>query len=266
MNGKNHQQLITILTIFLVVLSIGVLCWGYYNYRLAQNIVNPERVISFSAEGKVLAKPDIAKIVIGVITQGEKAEVVQEENNKRMKEAIDFIKEQGVSDDDIQTTSYNLNPQYDYNWCRQQGQEAADHISCPPKIIGYQLSQRATIKIRDFDKINTIIGGLSEKEVNQISNVSFEIDDPEAYKNEARIQALNKIEERAKILSAKTNIRLGKIINISEGSSVYSPYRSLEMEKSMAGSSEDSTVVPQAPIESGTEEISITLNVSYELK
>ncbi|MFA5360413.1 MAG: SIMPL domain-containing protein [Candidatus Paceibacterota bacterium] len=266
MNGKNHQQLTTILTIFLVVLSIGVLCWGYYNYRLAQNIVNPERVISFSAEGKVLAKPDIAKIVIGVITQGEKAEVVQEENNKRMKEAIDFIKEQGVNDDDIQTTSYNLNPQYDYNWCRRQGQEAADYISCPPKIIGYQLSQRATIKIRDFDKINTIIGGLSEKEVNQISNVSFEIDDPEAYKNEARIQALNKIEERAKILSAKTNIRLGKIITISEGPSIYPSYRSLEMEKSMAGSSEDSTVVPQAPIESGTEEISITLNVSYELK
>ncbi|MDD5760515.1 MAG: SIMPL domain-containing protein [Candidatus Pacebacteria bacterium] len=266
MNEKNYQQLITILTIFLVVLSISVLSWGYYNYRLAQNIVNPERVISFSAEGKVLAKPDIAKIVIGVITQGEKTEAVQEENNKKMKEAIDFLKDEGVSEDDIKTTSYNLVPQYDYNWCRQQGQEATYYISCPPKIIGYQLSQIATIKIRDFDKINTIIGGLSERRINQISNISFEIDDPETYENEARIQALNKIEERAKILSAKTSIRLGKIVNISEGSSIYPSYRSLEMEKMMVAGGVEDVAASEAPIETGTEEISIILNVDYELK
>jgi hypothetical protein len=262
MEEKKCQQLIPFLTIFLIVLSIGVLSWGYYNYRLAQNIVNPERIISFSAEGKVLAKPDIAKIVIGVITQGEKAEIVQEENNKKMEKAIAFVKEQGVSEDDIQTTSYNLVPQYDYNWCRTSS--VKPYPSCPPKIIGYQLSQRATIKIRDFEKINTIIGGLAEKEVNQISNVSFEIDDVEAYKNEARIQALNKIEERAKILSAKTDIRLGKIINISEGQTIYPLYRGLEMEEAITASDEKA-IVP-APIETGTEEISVTLNVTYELR
>lgn len=265
MDEKKYAQLTTILTIFLIVLSVSVLGWGYYNYRQAQNIVNPERIISFSAEGKVLAKPDIAKIVIGIITQGEKAETVQKENNEKMEEVIAFVKKQGVAEDDIKTTSYTLTPQYDYNWCHE-AQETTYRISCPPKIVGYQLSQGATIKIRDFEKINTIIGGLSEKGVNQISNVSFEIDDPEAYKNEARIQALNKIEERAKILSAKTNIRLGKIINISEGSSIYPIYRTLETEKAMAGSAEDSAVSSQAPIESGTEEISITLNVIYELK
>lgn len=265
MDEKKYQQLVTILTIFLIVLSLSVLSWGYYNYRQAQNIVNPERIISFSAEGKILAKPDIAKIVIGVITQGVKAETVQEENNKKMAEAIAFIKDQGVSADDIQTSSYTLTPQYDYDWCHQ-GQEIAYYRSCPPKIVGYQLYQGATIKIRDFDKINAIIGGLSEKGVNKISNVSFEIDDPEAYKNEARIQALNKIEERARILSAKTNIRLGKIITITEGQTIYPLYRTLEMEKAMAGSPEDSATAPQAPIEIGTEEISITLNVTYEIK
>lgn len=264
MDQNKQKQLTTVLTFFLIILSISVLSWGYHNYRQAQNIINPERVISFSAEGKVVAKPDVAKIIISVITQGEKAETVQTENNEKMQEAITFIKEQGVAEDDIKTIRYYLNPQYDYNWCHD-GTEAAYYRSCPPKIAGYQLDQEVEVKMRDFEKINTIIGGLSDKGVNRISNVSFEIDDPEAYRNEARIQAFNKIEERARLLSQKTSIRLGRIVTISEGQFAYPVYRAaLDIEKEMAGSPEDT--VSSAPIESGTEEISITLSVIYELR
>jgi hypothetical protein len=264
MDQNKQKQLATVLTFFLIILSISVLSWGYYNYRQAQNIINPERVVSFSAEGKVVAKPDIAKIVISVITQGEKAETVQTENNNKMQEAITFVKEQGIVEDGIKTVYYSLNPQYDYNWCHE-GAEDGYYRSCPPKIVGYQLDQGVEVKMRDFEKINIIIGGLSDKGINKISNVSFEIDDPEAYKNEARIQALNKIEERARLLSQKTSIRLGKIVAISEGQSAYPIFReALDMEKSMDGSSEN--IVPSAPIESGTEEVSITLSVTYELR
>lgn len=266
MDQNKQKQLATVLTFFLIILSISVLSWGYYNYRQAQNIINPERVISFSAEGKVVAKPDIAKIVISVITQGEKAETVQTENNEKMEEAISFIKEQGIAEDDIKTVRYSLNPQYDYSWCHEGTTEAVYDRSCPPKIIGYQLDQGVEVKMRDFEKINIIIGGLSDKGINKISNVSFEIDDPEAYRNEARIQALNKIEERARLLSQKTSIRLGRIVTISEGQSIYPIYReALDMEKAMAGSSEEN-IVPSAPIESGTEEVSIILSVTYELR
>lgn len=264
MDQNKQKQLATVSMIFLIILSISVLSWGYYNYRQAQNIINPERVVSFSAEGKVVAKPDVAKIVISVITQGEKAETVQTENNEKMQEVISFVKEQGVTEDDIKTTRYSLNPQYDYDWCHE-GVETAYHRSCPPKIVGYQLDQGVEVKMRDFEKINTIIGGLSDKGVNKISNVSFEIDDPEAYRNEARIQALNKIEERARLLSQETSIRLGRIVTISEGQFNYPIYRSaLDMEKAMVGSPEE--IMPSAPIESGTEEVSITLSVTYELR
>lgn len=263
MNEKKQKQLIDVSIAFLVILSLSILSWGYYNYRQAQNIVSPDRVISFSAEGKVLAKPDVAKIIFDVINQGEKAETVQKENNEKMQKVIAFVKEQGVAEEDIKTVRYSLSPQYDYDWCRED-QMSASSRSCPPKIVGYELDQRVEVKIRDFDKINSIIGGLSEKGVNKISNVNFEIDDPEGYRNEARIQALNKIEERARLLSQKTSIHLGKIINILEGSGIYPIYRSLDMEKAMAASAEGEVV--SAPIESGTEEISITLNVTYELR
>jgi len=264
MDEKKQKQLITVLTFFVIVLSFSVLSWGYYNYRQAQNIISPERIISFSAEGKVLAKPDVAKIVFDVINQGEKADIVQKENNEKMQAVIAFVKEQKVSEDDIKTIRYSLSPQYDYDWCREDQMDIYSR-SCPPKIVGYQLDQAVEVKIRDFDTINSIVGGLSEKGANEISNVNFEIDDPEEYRNEARIQALNKIEERAQLLSRKTSIRLGKIINISEGSSIYPIYRDAKME-TMSADSSGEMPAPIAPIESGTEEISITLNVTYELR
>ncbi len=264
MDKKEQKQLISATIVFLMILSLGVLSWGYYNYRQAQNIISPERIISFSAEGKVLAKPDIAKIIFNVINQGEKAETVQKENNEKMQKVMAFVKEQKVSEDDIKTIRYSLSPQYDYDWCREDQMDSYSR-SCPPKIVGYQLDQAVEVKIRDFDKINSIIGGLSEKGANKISNVNFEIDDAEAYRNEARIQALNKIEQRAQLLSRKTSIRLGKIINISEGSSIYPIYRDTKIE-TMSADSSGEMPAPIAPIESGIEEISITLNVTYELR
>jgi uncharacterized protein YggE len=263
MDKKEQKQLVSTAIAFLMILSLGVLSWGYYNYHQAQNIINQgEHTISFTAEGKVLVKPDVAKITFYVINQGEKAEIVQKENNERMQEAVTFVKNQGVDEDDIRTVRYNLNPEYDYTWCKKPGDKP--YPSCSPKIIGYKLDQGIEVKIRDFDKIDVIVGGLSEKGVNRISNVSFVIDDTEDYKNEARILALEKAEERAKLLARKSSIKLGKIIDISEGPGIYPIYRALEMEKAMVDSIEDE--VAQAPIEPGTQEITVTLTVTYKLR
>jgi len=260
MDKKEQKQLVSAVAVFLMILSLGVLSWGYYNYHQAQNIINQgEHTISFTAEGKVLAKPDIAKITFYVINQGEKAEVVQKENNERMQEAVAFVKDQGVDEDDIRTVQYNLSPQYDYTWCKKPGDKP--YPSCPPKIIGYKLDQGVQVKIRDFDKIDAIVGGLSEKGVNQISSVSFVIDDTENYKNEARILALEKVEKRAKLLARKSSIKLGKIIDISEGQGTYPVYRGVKME-AMPDSAEDVA----APIEPGTQEITVTLTVTYKLR
>ena len=256
---KNIQNLFfKFLLVFIVVLSFGVLSWGYYNYRQAQNIVNPERVITFTEEGKVIAKPDIAKISFSVITQGIEATAVQAENNQKMQKVIDFVKKQGIEEKDMKTTNYVLNPQYDYTWCRKSKD---DTRYCSPKIIGYELTQSVEVKIRDFNKINIIIGGLSDAGANQISNISFSIDEPEDYKNQARIEALKKIEKRAQLLSKETSLRLGKIMSVSESGIFPSPiYRDL---KATVGSAEAPSA---APIETGTQEITVTLTVSYEIK
>ena len=256
---KNLQNLFfKVGIVVLIVLCLGIVSWSYYNWRLAQNIVNKDRTISFSAEGKIVAKPDVALITVSVVTQDVDANKVQADNNKKMTAVVNFLKNNGIKEDDIKTSAYSLNPQYDYTWCRKSKD---DTRYCSPKIIGYELTQSVEVKIRDFNKINIIIGGLSDAGANQISNISFSIDEPEDYKNQARIEALKKIEKRAQLLSKETSLKLGKIVSVSESGIFPSPiYRDL---KATVGSTED---LPSAPIETGTQEITVTLTVSYEIK
>jgi len=257
---KNIQNLFfKIGMIVLIVLCLGILSWAYYHWRLAQNIINKDRTISFSAEGKVVAKPDVALLTASVITQDADANKVQSDNNAKMTAVVDFLKTNGIKEEDIQTSAYSLNPQYDYNWCHKSSK---DYTPCPPKIISYTLTQTISIKIRDFTKINTVVGGLTNAGANEISNITFTIDDPENYKNEARIQALNKIKERAQLLSKATNIKIGRILSVTE--SGYTP-RSYETNFRAALGNAPTASVP-APIETGTQDITVTLTVSYEIK
>lgn len=243
--------------VVLIALCLGILSWAYYNWRLADNIINKDRTISFTAEGKIIAKPDVALITVSVITQGQDANTVQSDNNLKMSGIVKFLKDNGVKDDDIKTSAYSLNPQYDYNWCHKNNK---DFTPCAPKIIGYTLTQSISVKIKDFTKINTIVGGLTSAGANEISNIIFTIDDPENYKNQARIDALNKIKARAELLSKETKIKLGKIISITE-SNTYSHY----LENSLKANDVPLTNLP-ASIEAGTQDITVTLTVVYEIK
>ncbi len=240
---------------------LGMISWAYLNFQEALNITNPSRVIVLTAEGKTYAKPDLAVINFSVISQGKEAGSVQKENNEKLSKILNLIKNQGISEKDIKTTLYVLDPQYDYQWCLKETEK--DIIrTCPPKIVGYIMRQTIEIRIKDFEKIDKIINILTEASVEEISNVTFTIEDLENYKNLARIEALNKIQERAKILSEKTGIRLGKILEITENTSYPPVYtRSMAMEK--AGG--NNTQVPVS-LEPGQEEVNVVVTVKYEIK
>jgi len=243
-----------------IILIWAILSWSYTNLIATQYNLGANRTITLSAQGKVYAKPDIAILTFSVITQGKVASEVQKENNQKMSQVVDFIKKNGLKSEDMQTIVYNLNPQYDYNWCRKG---ANDYTHCSPKIIGYELSQTIQLKIRDFDKIDTVVGGLSLAGANNISNISFTIEDPENYKNLAKIEAINKVKERAKIFSRETGIRLGKIISLSE--SYGTPYYAEEL-KSLPAPSLGGTSSEPAPIQTGNQEITAVIAITYQIK
>ncbi|TSC81631.1 MAG: hypothetical protein G01um101420_945 [Parcubacteria group bacterium Gr01-1014_20] len=217
----------------------------------------PVRNLNVSAEGKTTVKPDIAQFSFSVITEGADLEKITSDNNKRIAEVVKYIKGEGISADDIKTTQYNLQPKYQYIESQKKSY-----------ISGYELTQSVFVKVRELDKnlgkISTILGSLPEMGINQISGVSFTVDDPEEFMVKAREEAFRKAHEKATAIAKANGISLGRVLNASEfqnGPIYYGAY-----DKAGFGGAPAMSLSVPAPLEPGTQEIVVNVNVTYALR
>ena len=202
--------------ILAVIALVAVYIIGQMVYDFKALPQNYPREISVTGEGKAYAKPDIAMISLGVTTKSEKSQDAVDQNNAKMNDIINAVKELGVQDKDIQTTSYSLNPVY--------GNEVVplypDGIYYPRQnntIVGYSLTQQVQVKVRNLDDINEILDSATSKGANVVGSPQFIIDDIEKFKSEAREKAIQQAKEKAVTLFQQTGLKMGELISIYEG-------------------------------------------------
>ncbi len=213
------------------------------------NTAATTNTVSFGGEGKVVAKPDIAKVHLSIVTDALTSKTAQDENSKKSKAVTDYLKKQNINDKDIKTTGYNIYPQYKYP---QYGGQ--------PTITGYQVNQSMEIKIRDLDKVSDVLDGVVAAGTNQINSLSFEIDNPEALKAEARKKAIEDAKGKAEELEDQLDIDLGKIVNFSENTGGYPvPIYYDAKGLSMGGGGG-----PSVP--TGENEIVVNVSLTYQIK
>ena len=247
--------------IFLDILLVGLIINVFFFVMPTLDRVGesqpPVRTISVNAEGKTTVKPDIAQFSFSVVTEGPDLVKITSENNKQVEDAIKFVKSEGVKSDDIKTTQYNLQPKYEYNKERRRSY-----------ISGYELTQTVFVKIRELDKnigeVSKILGRLPELGINQISGVSFTVDDPDKFMNEARADAYKKAKDKAEFMAKSAGVGLGRVINVNEyGAPIfYGPYAKM----GMGGADMAAAPSAIAPVEPGSEELTIQVSITYALK
>ena len=240
-----------ILLAFLVIAVVGALVL----IKVNKGAGSFERdTVTITGEGRVQAKPDIAQVTVSIISEGVEAAAVQEENIKQFNEVVKALKDEGIDEKDLQTISYNVNPRY--KW------EGGERIE-----VGFEVRQSLLVKIRDLEKAGDIIRAAGQNGVNSVSGLSFTVDDPEVYREEARRKALEQAQKKAEELAEITGIKLGKVISFSENSG--GGYRGPIFRESFALDSaaveaEPSFVAPD--FEAGSEEIIIYATIIYEVK
>ncbi|MCR4284357.1 MAG: SIMPL domain-containing protein [Parcubacteria group bacterium] len=228
------------------------------------------RSFSVSGEGKVTAIPDIAQFTFSIITEGgvDIAEL-QKENTSKSNKAIDFIKANGVENKDIKTQSYNIEPRYQYYNCgiRPLYSTGIDTIypaqePCPPsEIVGYTIRQTISVKLRDFSKTGEVLSGVVKNGANDVSSLTFTIDNQKEIEKEARDAAIKEAREKAKEIAKSAKFRVGDIISINEG------YSTPFIRYGISGASITETKDASAPqIEPGSQEIIVNVTIQYEIK
>ncbi len=213
----------------------------------------PVHEFNVSATGEVTAIPDVAVLTIGVYTDAkDSATQAVTENTKKMNEIITALGEADIEDKDIQTTSYNLKPVYD--WTEKEGR----------KLRGYEVRQNASIKIRDLEKIGKAIQVTTQKGANQIGNINFTIDDPEELKREALERAIVKAKSKAEDLANKSGLKLGDLVNLYEAYAMPEGInRQIYAEKTLGLGGGD---MPEPTIKAGEQKVRAEVNLIYEIK
>jgi len=239
-----HKYLIWVVIATLVLLSVFLVARTDQVLKTATTT----NTVSFSGEGKVLARPDVAVVSLSIVTEATTSKAAQDDNSAKSKTVTDFLKKQGIEEKDIKTSGYNIYPQYFYPRNNR------------PEIQGYQVNQALEIKIRDLDKISEVLDGIVSAGVNQVDNLSLQIDNPDALRSEAREKAIEGAKKKAQELESQLDVNLGRIVNFSENTGgIPTPL--------YYGKSEAMGIGGGGPsIPTGENEIVVNVTITYQIK
>ena len=214
----------------------------------AQTVAAP--TVALSVEGRVAQAPDIVDISGGVVTSAPTAAAALADNATRMTAVVAAVRKAGIADRDIQTSGLSLQPQYKY-----ANNEA-------PVLTGYQATNTISIRVRKIDDAGKLIDTLVAQGANQISGPTFGIDKADAALDSARAQAVATGRTRADLYAKAAGLRVRRLVSISEGGAVEPGPRPMVM----MARADKIGAAPPTPVAPGEVELSITVQMAYELE
>jgi uncharacterized protein YggE len=129
-----------------------------------------------------------------------------------------------------------------------------------PRIIGYEVSNSATAKIRLLDTVGVVIDEAAEAGGNtiRINGISFTIDNPKPIEVEARDLAIRDAMAKATQIAGLAGVTLGPPVFISEQSSTPFVQESLAIRADAAGA-------PTTPVIAGEMDVTIRVQVVFSI-
>jgi uncharacterized protein YggE len=242
--------------VILLVTGILLALFGCSQEQPATNtagniyISSQQEGIWVTGTGKVTVTPDLATLSLGVEAQESSVAQAQTEATQAMNSVISVLKTQGIADKDIQTQRFSIQQVTRYDQTTQQ-----------QVVIGYRVDNIVTAKIRNLDNVGKIIDAVAQASGNltRINGVSFSVEDPTQYYGEARTKAVQDAQQTASQLASLNNVTLGKATYISESGQTIPPVVSPSVTVPAPAP------VPETPISPGQTEITLTIQVAYEI-
>jgi uncharacterized protein len=206
-----------------------------------------------SGTGEVSITPDIAILNLGVVAQEANVAQAQSEASDAMAKVMKALTDSGIDPKDIQTGYFSISQRTRWDDSKQSD-----------SVIGYQVTNMVSVKIRSTDKVGDIIGSVVQAggDLIRINGINFSVEDPAKYYQDARAKAMTAAKGKADELAKLAGLTLGKPTYVVENAQ-YTP--------SYGGYANFSTSVPApmitvaAPISPGETKINFSVQVAYSV-
>jgi uncharacterized protein YggE len=218
--------------------------------------VGQQGTITVSGDGEVTVKPDIATVTITVRESAATVAEAQEKVESKVVAAINSLANLGVDEKDRKTTTYNVNPKYEY--------VSAGGYATNPKIVGYEASQTVEIKIRKIDSAGDVVGALGAANITEISGPTFTVEDPDQVQEKAKELAIKEARDKAKETARALGVDLGEVIQFSEDQGGYYPMYARDAVSTQAYG-KGGALGPEVTLPTGENTVKSHVTITYNL-
>lgn len=232
--------LITILLI-LILFPFGNIKWGKIEW-------SPAEAVTVNGEAKTKIKNQIATFTAGVSAVNDNKSDAVKEVNQKVSKLLEVVKNFGIKEEDIKTQNLNYYQSEETYW---------DNGIQKQRLGQWRVNNSIDITLRNVDKASELADILASSGANNVYGPNFSFDDTGEAEKGLMDEAIKNARGKAEIMAKSSNRKLGKILNVSEGSgngNIYPMYRS----EGMGGGGAD--------VLSGSGTVSKTVTVVFELK
>ncbi|HEX6040449.1 SIMPL domain-containing protein [Longimicrobium sp.] len=211
-----------------------------------------EQTIRVTGMGEARARPDQAIADFAVETASATAQAAASENAGVMDRVIAALVRAGVPRDRIETSGYNVFPEYD-------PQPRPDQTT--PTVRGYRVINTVTVTLDDVARVGAVIDAALGAGANRVNGVRFGLRDPQAFRQRAIDDAVRRARADAEALAASLNVGLGMVreaYTADVGTVQPVMYARMEMAADMAQSA-------PTPINPGEQTVRATVVVVYSI-
>ena len=216
--------------------------------------------ISVSGTGKASGDPDLGIISLGVEALADTASEARGLAADAIDATISVLRSNNIQDRDMQTSQFSISPRYtthEITRCTEASRDLEDlepatggpalgmpapgspevvemivvqqekgsdcRVEFERVLIGYQVTNTLTIKVRDLTKMGNIIDGATEAAGNlvRINRVNFTIEDTKPLQIEAREEAIADLLTKANAMAELAGVELGKLVFLTESGGAF---------------------------------------------
>ena len=241
---------ITLLVSIIILAAVALSACG--PATIVANPLPPQRTMNVNGAGVVYLTPDIAYIYIGVHTEKKTAAEAVAENTAQTQKVSEALKKFGVDPKDIRTTNFSIWPNTQYD--PQTGQQIG---------TTYMVDNTVYVTVRKLDKLGDLLDAAVQAGANSINSIQFDVADKTAALKQARAEAVKNAREQAQELASAAGVTLGDIHTINFYDTIPVPMMDTYGKGGGGGAGIAAAAVPVQP---GQMTLTVTVNLTYELK
>lgn len=162
-------------------------------------------LITVSGQAEINVTPDMAVFNLRVVTLDKDLAKAKAVNDESVRKALALAKSYQIAPEDAQTNYINIETRY-----------SNDNDGKPPIFLGYEVSKRIVLTLRDMSRIEGLLSDVIKAGVNRVGGIEFRTTQLRKYKDQARQMAVKAAQEKAIALTKEIGQTIGKAYSITE--------------------------------------------------